>query len=194
MFLSFDRIGRIQPPRFAVVCFANERYEMISLRWRHNGCDSVSNHQPRECLLRRLIRRTSKKTSKFRVTGLWVNSPHKWPVTRKMSPFDDVIMSALKLTLYFLCDHDHGDEDDGSNDKMMSTTISRAATATRLATIIREIKTMMIVLLLLFIMIMIIIIMININISLLQLYTKLMIIISLVLMIVIPAKRVSPFC
>ena len=47
-----------------------------SLRWRHNGCDSVSNHQPRECLLRRLIRRTSKKTSKLRVTGLCAgNSP-----------------------------------------------------------------------------------------------------------------------
>ena len=26
-----------------------------------------------------------------------VNSPHKWPVTRKMSPFDDVIMFALLL-------------------------------------------------------------------------------------------------
>ena len=24
-----------------------------------------------------------------------VNSPHKWPVTRKMFPFDDVIMSVL---------------------------------------------------------------------------------------------------
>ena len=24
-----------------------------------------------------------------------VNSPHKWPVTRKMIPFDDVIMSTL---------------------------------------------------------------------------------------------------
>ena len=47
-----------------------------SLRWRHNGCDSVSNHQPRECLLRRLIRRTSKKTSKLHVTGLCAgNSP-----------------------------------------------------------------------------------------------------------------------
>ena len=46
------------------------------LRWRHNGCNSVSNHQPRECLLRRLIWRTSKKTSKLRVTGLCAgNSP-----------------------------------------------------------------------------------------------------------------------
>ena len=26
-----------------------------------------------------------------------VNSPHKWPVTRKMFPFDDVIMSASAL-------------------------------------------------------------------------------------------------
>ena len=40
-----------------------------------------------------------KKTSKLRVTGLCVgkspgpvNSPHKGPVTRKMFPFDDVIM------------------------------------------------------------------------------------------------------
>ena len=50
--------------------------EAVPLRWRHNGCDSVSNHQPRECLLRPLIRRTSKKTSKLRVTGLCAgNSP-----------------------------------------------------------------------------------------------------------------------
>ena len=48
----------------------------MPLRWRHNGCNSVSNHQPRECLLRRLIRRTSKKISKLRVTGLCAgNSP-----------------------------------------------------------------------------------------------------------------------
>ena len=48
----------------------------IPLQWRHNGRDSVSNHQPCECLLSRLIRRRSKKTSKIRVTGLcaW-NSP-----------------------------------------------------------------------------------------------------------------------
>ena len=26
-----------------------------------------------------------------------VNSPHKWPVTRKMFPFDDVIMSPATL-------------------------------------------------------------------------------------------------
>ena len=49
------------------------------------------------------FRRRSKKTSKLRVTGLCagnspgtVNSPHKWPVTRKMFPFDDVIVSQTK--------------------------------------------------------------------------------------------------
>ena len=47
-----------------------------SLRWRHNERDSVSNHQPHDCLLNRLFRRKSKKTSKLRVTGLCVgNSP-----------------------------------------------------------------------------------------------------------------------
>ena len=48
----------------------------FSLRWRHNGHDCVSNHQPHHCLLNRLFRRRSKKTSKLRVTGLCVgNSP-----------------------------------------------------------------------------------------------------------------------
>ena len=74
------------------------------LHWRHND---VSNHQPHGCLLNRLSRRRSKKTSKLLVTGLCagnspgpVNSPHKRPVTRKMFPFDDVIMTAslLKVT------------------------------------------------------------------------------------------------
>ena len=47
-----------------------------SLRWRHNEHDSVSNHQPHDCLLNRLFRRSSEKTSKLRVTGLCAgNSP-----------------------------------------------------------------------------------------------------------------------
>ena len=45
---------------------------------RHNERDGVSNHQPHDCLL--IIHR-------------WpMNSPHKGPVTRKMFPFDNVIM------------------------------------------------------------------------------------------------------
>ena len=47
-----------------------------SLRWRHNDHAGVSNHQPPGCLLNRLFRRKSKKTSKLRVTGLCAgNSP-----------------------------------------------------------------------------------------------------------------------
>ena len=46
------------------------------MRWRHNGRDSVSNHQPCDSLLKRLFRSRSKKTSKLRVTGLYAgNSP-----------------------------------------------------------------------------------------------------------------------
>ena len=72
------------------------------LHWRHNDHDGVSNHQPRCCLLNRLFGRRSKKISKLRVTGLCagnspgpVTSPHKGPVTRKMFPFDDVIMQSI---------------------------------------------------------------------------------------------------
>ena len=47
-----------------------------ALLWRHNGRGSISNYQPHDCLLKRLFRRRSKKTSKFRVTGLCAgNSP-----------------------------------------------------------------------------------------------------------------------
>ena len=47
-----------------------------SLQWRHNGRDSVSNHQPHDCFLNRLFRQRSNKTSKPRVTGLFAgNSP-----------------------------------------------------------------------------------------------------------------------
>ena len=42
------------------------------LEWRHNGLDSVSNHQPYDRLLQRLFRYRSKKTSKLCVTGLCV--------------------------------------------------------------------------------------------------------------------------
>ena len=77
-----------------------------TLQWRHNGRDSVSNRQPHDCLLNRLFRRSSKKTSKLRVTRRCagnspgpVNSSHKWPVTRKMFPFDDVIMIWVKTTV-----------------------------------------------------------------------------------------------
>ena len=49
---------------------------LFSLQWRHNGPDSISNHQPHDCLHNRVFRRRSKETSKLRVTGLCAgNSP-----------------------------------------------------------------------------------------------------------------------
>ena len=69
--------------------------DACTLLWRHNGPDGVSTHQPHDCLHKCLFRRISKKTPKLCVTGLCtVNSPvtGEWPVTRKMFPFDDVMM------------------------------------------------------------------------------------------------------
>ena len=72
-----------------------------SLQWHHNGRDGISNQQPQYCLLNRLFRRGSKKTSKHRVTGLCAgNSPvtGEFPAQKGSNaenfPFDDVIMMA----------------------------------------------------------------------------------------------------
>ena len=49
---------------------------IITLQCRHNEHDGISNHQPYDCLLNRLFKRRSKKTSKLRVIGLCEgNSP-----------------------------------------------------------------------------------------------------------------------
>ena len=74
--------------------------QLATLQWRHNERDGVSNHQPHDCLLNRLFRHRSNKENLCSASlafarGIhrWpVNSPHKGPVTRKMVPFDDVIM------------------------------------------------------------------------------------------------------
>ena len=58
----------------------------FSLLWRHNGRGSASNHQHHDCLLNRLFRRRSKKTSKLRVTGLCAgNSPGTGEFPAQMS-------------------------------------------------------------------------------------------------------------
>ena len=56
---------------------------LLSLQWRPDGQDGVSNHQPHDCLLNRLFRRRSKKTSKLRVTGLCEGNS---PVTGEFPP------------------------------------------------------------------------------------------------------------
>ena len=80
-------------------------YDVMVMTLTSYDHDGVSNHQPQGCLLNRLFRRRSRKTSKLRVTGLCVenspgpvNSLHKGPVTRKMFPFDDVIMCTNKIS------------------------------------------------------------------------------------------------
>ena len=42
---------------------------LLSLQWSHNGRDSVSNHQPHECLLNRLFRRKEN-----------IKAPRHWPL------------------------------------------------------------------------------------------------------------------
>ena len=65
------------------------------LQWRHNERGSISNHQRLHCLLNCRFRHRSKKHQSSAPVAFvrWpVNSPHKRPLTRKMFPFDDVIM------------------------------------------------------------------------------------------------------
>ena len=72
----------------------------MPLQWRHNERDGFSNHRRVECLLNRLLRRWSTKTSKLRVTYLWAgNSPvtGEFPTQRAVnadivSKFHDPIM------------------------------------------------------------------------------------------------------
>ena len=67
-----------------------------TLQWCHNWRDGVSNYQ----LYSTVYSGADQRNIKARVTGLCVGNspvtgefPHKWPVTRKMFPFDDVIMN-----------------------------------------------------------------------------------------------------
>ena len=107
-----NRVYDIFLPSLVCMIYKHESNRGVSLRWRHNDHDSVSNHQPHGCLLNRLFRRRWKKTSKLRVTGLCagnspgpVNSPHKGPVTRKMFPFHDVIMWRMCLLCILLAQY-----------------------------------------------------------------------------------------
>ena len=83
----------------------------MTLQWRHNDSDGVSNHQPHDSSLHRLFRCRSKKTSKLRVTGLCAGNspvtgefPAQRPVTQKMFPFDDVIMkyTSVPIALHYI--------------------------------------------------------------------------------------------
>ena len=65
---------------------------LCTLLWRHNGHGSVPNHQPHDCLLNRLFRPRSKKTSKLRVTGLCAGNHCEFPA-QKTSNAENVSIS-----------------------------------------------------------------------------------------------------
>ena len=99
-------VSRMLDPIFAQPFQELCRHDAQALRWRHNGCDGVSNRRHFDCLLNCLFRCRSEKTSKLRVTGLSEGNspvtgefPHKGPVTRKIFPFDDVIVGREALLL-----------------------------------------------------------------------------------------------
>ena len=70
-----------------------------ALQWHHNGCNCVWNHQPHNCLLNRLFKRRSKKTSKLLVTGLCAgNSPVTGEFPAQMASY------AENVSIWW-CDH-----------------------------------------------------------------------------------------
>ena len=95
--------------------FIPRRRTPITLQWRHNEHDGISNYRRLHCLLNCLFRRRSMKkqssASLAFVRGIhrWpVGSPHKWPVTRKMFPFDDVIILNPDWIVYLIQFTFHG--------------------------------------------------------------------------------------
>ena len=82
-----------------------EQISWITLQWRHNGRDSLSNHQTHDCLFNRLFRRWSKKASKLRVAGICEgNSPvtGEFPAQRASNAENDSILRELIIMCIWL--------------------------------------------------------------------------------------------
>ena len=74
--------------------------QVMALRWRHNG--AITSQITSLTIVYSIVytdadqRKHQSSASLAFVRRIYrgpVNSPHKWPVTRKMFPFDDVIMA-----------------------------------------------------------------------------------------------------
>ena len=87
----------------------NKTNPYISLRWRHNDHAGVSNTSL--TVVYSIVysgvnqRKHQSSASLAFVREIHrgpVNFPHKWPVTRKMFPFDDVIMIFMGYTIHVL--------------------------------------------------------------------------------------------
>ena len=63
------------------------KYIIVVSQWRNNGRHGVSNHQPHDCLLKRLFRRRSKKTSMLCSA---VNSPPPHTHTQRANNAENV--------------------------------------------------------------------------------------------------------
>ena len=105
--LPFSAFGMPNATRYSVI--VSIRYSLISLHLntplhrRHNGRDSVSNHQHHDCLLNPLFRRRSKKISKLSVTGLCAgNSPGTGEFPAQMaSNAENISIWWRQLAVYF---------------------------------------------------------------------------------------------
>ena len=89
-----------------IICLSKRFRIFLSLQWRHNGRDSVSNYQPHDCLLNRLFRRRSKETSKLRVTGLCVgNSPGTGEFPAQIASYAENVSFWWRehVTMHFRC-------------------------------------------------------------------------------------------
>ena len=116
MFKGFNKyINNISAFRFTILSVSGMKWLAekrnvfsYSLRWRHNGRDSVSNHQAHHCLLNRYSDADQRKhQSSASLAFVWgihrgpVNSSHNWPVTRKMFPFDNVMLPTENRNLHW---------------------------------------------------------------------------------------------
>ena len=108
--VNYRRVTRSRRPFWRMSSDNRKRIQNIALQWRHNGSDGVSNHVIMGAMASQITRLTivystvysSADLRKYQssaslafVRGIQrspVNSPHKWPVTRKMFRFDEVIM------------------------------------------------------------------------------------------------------
>ena len=90
--------------------FARGPCKANTLLWRHNERDGVPNHRCLDCLLDlcsgAVQRNHLSSASLTFVMGIYrgpVDSPHKGPVTRKLFPFDDVIMKRRFYVILLSC-------------------------------------------------------------------------------------------
>ena len=97
---SFNSPGEAWMPEAGISGFGIPQDDHASLQWRHNECDSVSNTSLTIVYSTAYSgaiyqRKHQSSASLAFMRGIYqspVNSLHKGPVTRKMFPFDDVIM------------------------------------------------------------------------------------------------------